>query len=588
MKKLLSVCTGKLRGAIELLIPQFRSLRVLILGAMSIVTLIAMVISFVVMVRRVQVMAVENTVTNTQQVVKQSSVTINSYMKLVSEMARTVSDGVSKLDELSLEIEDYLNTSQNMGVDIKSIVMFGDDGRAAYYAPSEMTIKESTLLQSQRWYIKASGDQEFYFSEPHVQNLFWEQYIWVITVFTSIQVQGRDFIIAIDMDFSFIEDYCKQVNIGGRGYVFLVDPDGKIIYHPQQQMIYAGMKKEDVDYISDREDGVFQYSDEIVMAISSLEETGWRTVGISYLRDAQETTNDIISNLVIVFILVFVVIIIIAAAIAKYISHPIGRIVSVMENAQESQFTNIIHEGAYDEVRRLSHSYNEMTRRIQELMNQIKLEQRELRKTEIKALQAQINPHFLYNTLDSILWMCEKGDSQGAVQMVSSLSTLFRISLNRGREIVTIKEELSHAENYLLIQAIRYKDQFFYKIDAPEYLCKRKIPKILIQPFLENAIYHAFGHSVDKGRIEIRVMEKDDKILIEVEDNGVGMPEEIVEKINMGEISSKSGIGISNVNSRIQIYFGREYGVTIKSIPDQGTCIQMWLPAHFEEGNILE
>lgn len=586
MENFLSICIGKARLATRPLITQLRSLRVLILMAMSVVTLIAMAISFVVMVQRVQVMAVENTVTNTQQVVKQSSVTISSYIDSVSKMARTVAQGISDLTDISGEIEGYLDTSQAMGGDIISIVLFGSGGQAEYYAPSELTLKEDTLLWSQRWYYESAGDQEFYFSEPHVQNLFWEKNIWVITVFTSVRIQGSEFIIAIDMDFSFIEDYCKQVNIGGRGYVFLVDVNGKIIYHPQQQMIYAGMKEEDVDFISASSDGVFQYSGEIVMSISSLKETDWRTVGISYLQDAKETTNDIISNLVIVFIMVFAVIIVIAASIAKYISRPIGRIVSVMENAEESQFTKIIREDAYDEVLRLSNSYNEMTQRIQALMEQIKREQRELRKTEIRALQAQINPHFLYNTLDSILWMCEKGNSQGAVQMVSSLSTLFRISLNRGREIVTIREELSHAENYLLIQAIRYRDQFSYKIDAAEHLCDRKVPKMMIQPFLENAIYHAFGPAY-KGRIEIRVMEREGKILIEVEDNGVGMSEEIVEKINMGEISSKSGIGISNVRSRIQIYFGREYGVTIKSVPDQGTCIQIWIPADFEEGDLL-
>lgn len=589
MENLLSVCAGKVKRAARSLFSNFRNLRVLILVAMSITTLMAMVISFAVIVQRVQVITVDNTVTNTQQVVKQSSVTIGSYMDGISNMAHTVAEGIDGLDDLSNEIEDFLDTSKEMGNDIVSIVLFGKDGHIDYYAPSQLAPKSGAQLLTQRWFNERQNGRDFYFSEPHVQNLFQEQYIWVITVFTAIEVQGEEFILAIDMDFSFIEDYCMQVNIGNRGYVFLVDEDGKVIYHPQQQMIYAGMKEEDLDFIEESGDGVYKYSDEIIMAINSLNGTGWRTVGISYLQDAQDTNTDIIANLVLVFFVVFVVIVIIAAAIASYISRPIGRVVSVMENAQESQFTSIIHEDAYDEVLRLSNSYNEMTLRIQELMDQIKREQRELRKTEIRALQAQINPHFLYNTLDSILWMCEKGNSQGAVQMVSSLSTLFRISLNRGREIVTIKEELTHAENYLLIQAVRYKEQFSYRIDAPEHIMNRRIPKILIQPFLENAIYHGFGHSIDRGRIEIRISEAEgEKILIEVDDNGVGMPEEIIEKINIGGISSKSGIGISNVNSRIQMYFGREYGVTIKSVPDQGTCIQIWIPAYIEEGDILE
>ena len=235
------------------------------------------------------------------------------------------------------------------------------------------------------------------------------------------------------------------------------------------------------------------------------------------------------------------------------------------------------------EVQNLSVSFEHMVHRIQKLMATVRSEEINLRKTELKALQAQINPHFLYNTLDSISWMCEQGKNAEAVLMVNALARLFRISISRGHELIPIEKELQHAEAYLQIQKYRYKNQFTYHFTVDEsctqYLCN----KITLQPIIENAIVHGLDLMVEDGRIVIRVFSREDDIFFTVEDNGVGMEPEQIEEIFRRKPDGKSGIGIKNVNDRLKIWFGEKYGVTITSVPDEGTRVTVRMPKVREE-----
>ena len=219
-----------------------------------------------------------------------------------------------------------------------------------------------------------------------------------------------------------------------------------------------------------------------------------------------------------------------------------------------------------------------MVVQIKELVEKVRQEEITLRKTELKALQAQINPHFLYNTLDAIAWLCEEERHKDAVEMVNSLAKLFRISISRGHELITIEKEMQHAKSYLKIQNFRYKNQFTYSFDVDEeclnYLCN----KITLQPIIENAIYHGIDRMVDEGKINIGIHQKGDRIIFTVEDNGVGMTEEQCEEILHKDAGDRVGIGIKNVNDRIKIYFGEEYGLTIQSELDEGTRVTISMP----------
>ena len=272
---------------------------------------------------------------------------------------------------------------------------------------------------------------------------------------------------------------------------------------------------------------------------------------------------------------------------ARIVNRPVNRLVRAMqafERAAETYAYAPMREPVA-ELQTLSDSFGHMVGMVQGLMAQIKAEELSLRKTELKALQAQINPHFLYNTLDSIQWMCEQGKNEDAVRMISALARLFRISISRGHELIPIRDELRHAESYLVIQSYRYRDRFAYSFEADEALLGYLCNKITIQPLIENAIYHGIGNMPDDGVITVRVRRDPDAadadtadILIEVEDNGVGMTEAQCAAILRKERSDSSGIGIKNVNDRLKIFFGERYGITIRSELDAGTCVTVRLP----------
>ena len=233
------------------------------------------------------------------------------------------------------------------------------------------------------------------------------------------------------------------------------------------------------------------------------------------------------------------------------------------------------------EVENLSASFDHMVKKIQKLMATVRSEEVNLRKTELKALQAQINPHFLYNTLDSISWMCEQGKNAEAVVMVNALARLFRISISRGHELIPIEKEVEHARSYLKIQKFRYKDQFEYEFQVDESCLGYYCNKITLQPIIENAIYHGIDRMVDQGFITIRIFPDGEDIVFQVEDNGIGMTEEQCSQFLKQEGSDRQGlggIGIKNVNDRIKIYFGEKYGISIESELDEGTCVTIRMP----------
>ena len=298
-------------------------------------------------------------------------------------------------------------------------------------------------------------------------------------------------------------------------------------------------------------------------------------------------TSKIFKSILSVAVAVLLATLIVSAVLSATLSRPLRDLEASMEQFEEDadHFSYEPPQQGVREVRRLSASFQDLVLKIQQLMKTVREEEINLRKTELRALQAQINPHFLYNTLDSISWMCEQGKNAEAVEMVNALARLFRISISRGHELIPIRSELMHAESYLEIQATRYKNQFTWSIDADErcldYLCH----KITLQPIIENAIYHGINGLVDDGEILVSVREDGDDILFTVRDNGSGMTDEQIAAIMQKEQSDRAGIGIKNVNDRLTIYFGPAYGIQIESKPDQGTSVFIRMPKVKEEAD---
>ena len=418
-----------------------------------------------------------------------------------------------------------------------------------------------------------------FMTAPHVETIFEGYYPWVVTMTAPLEGGGEAAWVSLDLSFSGISSYIKNVSIGQRGYCFLMDDAGNIIYHPQQQLLYAGLKSEDTEALAALEDGAYA-DDTVIYSVASVGESGWRAVGVSYVDElVNRNVNDMIRLSLWLAVVVLAVAVLTSWLLSRLIGKPLRGLASAMESF-ESDADHFTYRpvGGTREVQELSDSFEHMVLRIQELMTTVREEEVNLRKTELKALQAQINPHFLYNTLDSIAWMCEQGRNADAVKMVHALARLFRISISRGHELIPIAKELEHAESYLQIQMYRYKNQFTYTFDVDPDCLGYYCNKITLQPIIENSINHGLDLMVDEGRIDVRVRFDGDDIVFSVQDNGVGMSPEQLEAIMQHGPTDRTGIGIKNVNDRLKIYFGRSYGLSITSEPDVGTCVEIRMP----------
>jgi two-component system sensor histidine kinase YesM len=239
-----------------------------------------------------------------------------------------------------------------------------------------------------------------------------------------------------------------------------------------------------------------------------------------------------------------------------------------------------------DEITELGMSFNIMIGKIRVLLDSKIKEQENLKKAELRALQAQINPHFLYNTLDTIIWMAESQKTDQIIAIVSALSSFFRISLSKGRDWITIGEEIERTRSYLTIQRMRYRDVMDFKIEVDEGVSSYTILKLILQPLVENAIYHGIKNKRQGGTIVVRARPKNEnEVQLEVEDNGIGFTPEKLARLqaeledDSGDIRLESGFGIGNVNKRIRLYYGKQYGISIISEYHTGSLVTLVIPA---------
>ena len=280
--------------------------------------------------------------------------------------------------------------------------------------------------------------------------------------------------------------------------------------------------------------------------------------------------------------LLLLLVIILSYYIPRSITMPITRISRVTNQVAKGNLSVRAAAESGAEARMLSDSLNAMIDKINELLDQVTTEQIRLRKAEFELLQAQINPHFLYNTLDTIVWLAEAGDQKRVVSMVGNLSDFFRTSLNQGKDIISIREELAHVRSYLEIQQVRYQDILRYEITVPEDLYEYKIPKITIQPLVENALYHGIKNKRGQGTITITGDRSENGFVLYVRDNGIGMTQERLNEVRAGiqklSYTGKEIYGLYNVNERIRLNFGETYGISIESTYGEGTCVSISLP----------
>ena len=300
----------------------------------------------------------------------------------------------------------------------------------------------------------------------------------------------------------------------------------------------------------------------------------------------QKINTDINNTLKIsmsAFVIILAITWYISRVIAESISKPLHELSETTKLVAEGDFKTRASLSTGDEVTTLTYNFNKMIEKIEDLINDVKEEQKNLRETELKLLQAQINPHFLYNTLDNIIWLIEANKKENAMKMVSLLSEFFRTSLNKGKDIITIEQEEAHVRSYLRIQQYRYQDILDYSIDIHSEIKSINMLKLTLQPLIENAIYHGIKNKRGKGMIHVIGERKGDLVIFVVEDNGKGIEKERLEQLNSlllnsPNMSELEGFGILNVNERIKLKYGKDYGLKVKSRFGEGTKVEVCFP----------
>lgn len=530
---------------------------------------------------------------NNRRVIDQVNMHLDTYLRNMMRISDTMYYRAIKNTDLSqVSIDNQINLLYDTFRDqVVSIVVVKENGELVATAPLAI-LKKNVDLYEQDWFTQALGRIEnFHFSPPHVQNLFEDpnhSYKWVVSMSRAVEMTRygtvEHGVLLVDMNFSGIEQIFKNLNLGSGGYAYLMAGDGEIIYHPRQQLIYSNLIQENNMQAALYEDGnhleSFQGAKRIV-TVKTVGYTGWKIVSIMPLADVSKNYYDFRSF--IVFILLFTIFLMIFANffVSSRIADPIKALEESVKELEKGAMDVDIAVGGSYEIRHLGNTIRSMVDEMRRLMDDIVAEHESKRKSELDALQSQINPHFLYNTLDSIVWMIENERYEGATSMVTALARLFRISLSKGRNIISVSDELTHAKNYLTIQKIRYKNKFTVDINAePETLGLSTI-KLIIQPLLENAIYHGMEAMYDDGCISVSTYIKEGALYIDVADNGIGIPPSTIEKLlaeETEERSGGSGVGLINVHQRIRLCFGNDYGLSIQSEPDSGTTVSIKLP----------
>lgn len=565
------------------------SIQVIIGACLILVTIVSMSLVGVVLYSEFVDSTEDNVATNARQVLEQVNTNLDYYFKSMLETSNWLADALYYEKNLNdSKIYDKMYTILNTRKDIVSFSVFSNEGQPIFNLP-EGRIKERARVTEQDWFkIPQKQAGNTFFSAPHVQNLYEGRHNWVISLSREItyKINGvnQQGILLVDINCNGIEELCQKVKLGERGYVYIIDSGGNIVYHPQQMLINIGLKSESVEKVQEEISGRYfeKFNGENrFIIIDTVNYTRWRIVGAVYMDDLLASRKQTASFIAWTVFFCIIFIILLSGLISSKISKPIKNLQKSMKQVEDGNFDIIVDEKGEYEVVQLSKAFNMMITKIRHLMQQIVYEQEAKRKSELNALQAQINPHFLYNTLDSIVWMAENEKSNDVITMVSALAKLFRISISKGRNIITVREELEHAKNYLTIQKMRYKGKFGFKIEAEPEILQYKTMKLILQPIIENSIYHGIEYLMHQGMILITVKVVDHKLLYQVTDNGIGMSEQKLNNILASyptKTEGLSGVGVKNVHERIKLYYGKEYGLEIESELDIGTTVRIWLP----------
>lgn len=547
---------------------------------------------------------------HTAQLIGQIQTNIDSYIDHMKNIADVVNaneqlqnvlrrdqSAAGDDDDEETAIQGFLHSISQTRKDISLILIAGANGVVLAHEPT-LRINESVNMQTQRWHAAALAQRgRAVVSSSHVQNIIDGEYRWVITLSRTVddtETGAPLGVLLVDLNFSVINDLVTEISLGSGGYLFIVDREGRIVYHPRQELIYSDLEHEYIDRVLSRSDGTFTVRDEKgerLYTVRTSDSTGWRTVGVNYSGEMVQNPSRIRRTYALGALLCGLASVGISILISHRISRPILELRASMRAVERGDFDIDISPSSNNEIGDLERDFAIMITQIKELMRRNEEEHQQKRKSELLALQNQITPHFLYNTLDSVIWMAEGKQYANVVHTVSALARLLRLSISKGDELVTIRDEIEHITNYLTIQKVRYRDRLDFEIDVDESILALSTPKVILQPLVENAIYHGIKNTESGGCVAVLGRRRNGTVILAVQDDGVGMDDARMAKLLDPETEldgrdpadprdgyARHRVGVRNVHERVQLYFGTEYGLSFQHNNGSGLIVEVRLP----------
>ena len=482
-----------------------------------------------------------------QALLEQVSHTLTASLRNMMKISDTLCYSVVKgkdIQEESFQESFRLLYDSNKN-DIENIVLFGKDGEVLAQTPAA-TLKEGVEVTGEEWFQKALEKPEnMHFSKPHVQRLFVHRnhsYSWVISLTQAVQItrggQQEDGVLLLDIPYEAVAQMISTASLGKGSYIYLMDSQGGLVYHPNHQLILDGLYQENNQQAAEYRDGVYTGSfqgEKRMLTVKTIGYTGWRLVSVTEGENISLLSLKGFLSLLAIALLFIIAMGMINAFISEKATEPISSMELALKEIESGNFDAVIPEKGCYELRHLGRSLRNMTVEIHRLMEQEEREHEIQRKNELNTLQSQINPHFLYNSLDIVIWMVQNEEKEEAVQALTALARFFRIGLSGGRNIISVREELEHVKSYLTIQKMRHKNRFQYHFQVDKSAEEMATLKLILQPLVENAIAYGVQYQDDgDGEIWVRAYLEGEDLILQVEDNGLGIPPDRLEALRRG------------------------------------------------------
>lgn len=525
----------------------------------------------------------QTTEQNTRKTIQQSGQFITSYLQKVKQTTSSLAENEkiktyaqTPSQENAEQLRQLFATILKTDSDLVSAILVTKDGNLISTDP-ELTMKTSADMMKEKWYQDAIHKGAMPILTPArrtISHTTGEK--WVISIMQEVvDKDGKNLgVVRLDIGYKTLEAYLDQLQLGKEGFTFIVDANHDFVYHPKKAVysshvemkamaLYLSVKN---GYVKSKQAYVSQYQ---------IPNSGWTLIGVSSMEQLHAVQTQILWSFIGTGLFALGVCLIGIWFVLRLWIKPLRDLQATILKVGSGHSDLRANETGSPELVDLARQFNIMLDRIDQLMIAVKEEEQNVRRYELQALSSQINPHFLYNTLDTIVWMAEFNDSKRVVEVTKSLAKYFRLALNQGHEQISLKDEIDHVRQYLFIQKQRYGEKLQYEIKELKQYNDYKIPKLILQPLVENAIYHGIKEMNRQGRIRVSVSENDTQLIVSIYDNGRGF---VASETTNATLVRLGGVGLKNVNQRLQLQFGKSYHMDIQSEENTYTEIRLYFP----------